>query len=376
MPLWDLVFALPNLCPPQPSPFEKDGYVICAGDDPRLAELADTPANTTARAMLQEFRTHRGEAYAPGCFLIRSDIPVTARNAEGIRAFRNLCAIATTTSAFATRLHKPSGAQWQVSWSDQFQFGYFTAGHSGWVVTLGGASQGMDDAIPQQHPHPQFSNPSSWSLGIDEPLLDRLLQCWRRCYVQRKQRKTLLRLFRALEVAFHASMYPADGLTSINDIGTRLALWVSAFEVLCHSGGWVDKRRVLQVISGTPFTSKELTKRLYTVWFGKKPSQKARVTLPEAFYDDLYWARNQFLHGNVVSAATVHYRQSTGYVSLTDVAPVLFNVALVSTLGSLRIPGGPRPFGKFTVKAMSAYMKSRAGIDRAQEGLAAAGKTE
>ena len=40
----------------------------------------------------------------------------------------------------------------------------------------------------------------------------------------------------SLEVAFHAALFPADGLASINDVGTRIALWVSAFEVLWSSG--------------------------------------------------------------------------------------------------------------------------------------------
>src|SRR5262245_51804676 len=94
--------------------------------------------------------------------------------------------------------------------------------------------------------------------------------------------KGLLRFFRALEVAFHASLFPADGLTSINDVGTRIALWVSAFEVLCHPGGGVNKRHVQGVISGAPFSNKSLLSTRFTIKYG---GNKFRVTLPEALYD-------------------------------------------------------------------------------------------
>src|SRR5437870_1092476 len=38
---WDLLFTLPNLAPPIPTPFASDGYVICSGKDPRLKACAE-----------------------------------------------------------------------------------------------------------------------------------------------------------------------------------------------------------------------------------------------------------------------------------------------------------------------------------------------
>jgi len=186
-----------------------------------------------------------------------------------------------------------------------------------------------------------------------------------------QDRKRLLRLFRSLEIAFHASLYPADGLTSINDIGTRIALWVSAFEVLCHPGGGVNKRHVQMVLANTPFSEKGLSSTRFSVKHG---GTKFRATLPEALYDDLYWARNQFLHGMPVRRAMLRYRQSKGYAELTDVAPVLFNAALVSQLNSLRVPGAPMDFNNVTIRTIAKYMKSQEGIRRVSQGLLAAGR--
>jgi hypothetical protein len=178
-------------------------------------------------------------------------------------------------------------------------------------------------------------------------------------------------MFRALEVAFHAGLFPADGLTSINDVGTRLALWVSAFEVLCHPGGSVNKRHVQGVISGAPFTDRLLLAKRFTVTYGGRTFP---ATLPEALYDDLYWARNQFLHGMPVRPAALHYRRSNKYARLADVAPVLFNSAVVSKLTSCGVGGGPMAYDKLTLKTVARYVRSHEGIRRVSEGLAAAGQ--
>lgn len=368
---WDLLFTFPNLAPPVPTPFESDGYVVCSGSDPRLDELHDNAGNETALEMLNRFSTGAGTRYRPGCLLVRSNIPVAARRQETLAAFRNICAIATISAFRATLLAHPYAAQWRVAWSDHFRFGPYITGHSGWVQAFGGPVRGMDDEIPSQKAAGGFGNPTDFTLLIDQQLLGRLFKAWRRCYLQGRDRIKFRRLFRALEVAFHASSYPADGLTSINDVGIRLALWVSAFEVLCHPGGNVDKRVVQAEISQTPFLKKRLLAKRFTV---SHRQTDYRATLPEALYDDLYWTRNQFLHGMPVRSAMLNYRQSPRFARLLDVAPVLFNATLVSRLNTLGVADGPLgpnlPIGQ-----LARYLQSRQGLDRVEDGLVAAGES-
>jgi hypothetical protein len=123
------------------------------------------------------------------------------------------------------------------------------------------------------------------------------------------------------------------------------------------------------VISSAPFTEAVLSSRRYTISFQK---QKLRATLPEKLYDDLYWARTQFQHGMPVGPAMLHYRKSLDYALLTDVAPVLFNAALVSRLNELRVPGAPVGLTTFTPSAIARYMRQREGIELVSQGLAAA----
>src|SRR5262245_41406335 len=131
---WNLILTLPNLAPPIPTPFDGGAFVICSANDERVRDLADNAANATGRRMLDNFRTSRGEQYLPGCLLVRSETPDSDISKESIRAFRNVCAIAATTSTWATRLARPHAAQWTVSWSDQVLFGYFSPGRNGWIT--------------------------------------------------------------------------------------------------------------------------------------------------------------------------------------------------------------------------------------------------
>jgi len=368
---WDLLFTLPNLNAPADTPFVAAGYVICSGEDARLEKLASNAGNATSLKMLEQFKTPRGEEYKPACLLVRSDIPISERRVEALRAFRNVCALASVTAAHAVALDSPNFGGWRTYWTDQFLFGYFTAGQSGYVQTLDGASKGSDNKIPNQQPSAQFGRPANWSVIVDRPLLERLFRCWRRCYVQQKDRAKLRRLFRALEVAFHAGLFPADGLTSINDIGTRIGLWISAFEVLCHPGTSVGKRDVQVMLSRVPYDLNEVKAKRYKI---RNQQKDLKVCLPEALYDDLYSARNQFFHGNNVTRATLHYRQSTKYVGLADIAPVLFNACLIGYLDSNKISGGIPDARKLTLENFGKYFEARAGLRRVEKAIAAAAK--
>jgi hypothetical protein len=104
--------------------------------------------------------------------------------------------------------------------------------------------------------------------------------------------KKRYRLFGALEVAIHATLFPADGLTGINDVGT---------------------------------------------------------------------ARNQCLHGMPIRRTVLHHRESFNYRGLIEVAPGLFNAALVSRLNSLGMAGAPMKFTSLMTKTMVRYMKSHEG---------------
>ena len=324
---WQFLFVLPNLIPPKPSPFEVGGICLCAGDDPRLEQLESTPINKVGRELLRRFTTQLGAAYTPGCVLVRSDAPKAAQTDEALRSFRNACALATTIPGWARNIMN-TGTGWEPLYADLFTFDPHLPHSPGFLTTLDAPVRGLSPIVDfRGQCAPQVSLPTGFLIRPDKILLDRLLKAWEGCYIRGAKHGPLRRLFRSLEIAFHASRYPSDGLLSVHDLGTRLGLWVSAFEVLLHPHGstGVNKRIVQEALRRVPWRSGEIVAPRYRISYMKK---NLHVCLPEALYDDLYWARNQFFHGEKVAVAHLHYHQSKRYAPLWAVAPLLFGAVL------------------------------------------------
>lgn len=338
-PSWHLFFVLPNLCPKVPSPFVTDFLAICSGKDPLLQLVASTPGDATSLAMLGKYRSWFGKAYVPGCVLVRSDAPDAVRQAETLRAFRNVCAAATITSSAARAL---TGGQWLPLYSDFFVFASHVAGKSGWIQNMDGPVGGMNDDVENfvGQCGGQIDMPDAFSVSADPVLLKRLFAAWDLYCLKKKRRGEMLPIFRSLEVAFHAARFPSDGLSSINDAGTRVGLWVSALEILAHpgAGGKADKEKVQTVLGNAELRSKPLKRRRYRVSYAKKPYT---VALPGRIYEDLYAARNAFMHGNPVEGRDLQFWRSLKRPSLMRLAPLLYNLALRATLDRL-IPQAPQ----------------------------------
>ena len=323
---WHLFLILPNLCPPIPSPFASEYLYLCSGNDPVLGDVADTPGDNTGKAMIGQYQNWFRKAYTPGCLLVRSDAPASLREAETLRAFRNVCALSVISHCMARQL--AGRAQWVPLYSDFFMFASYVAAKNGWIQNLDGPVGGMDDDL--EHFTGQCSGqigiPDGFSLTVDQVLLKRLLKAWMKHYITEPADPAFVRLFRSLEVAFQAARFPSDGLSSINDIGTRIGLWVSAFEVLLHPGvGKVDKVRVQEAIGGVQLSTVRLTRKRFSV---KHRNVDQMVALPARIYDDLYAARNGFMHGNPVEARDLRFGRSIKRARLVDLAPVLYNLAL------------------------------------------------
>jgi hypothetical protein len=337
-PSWHLFFILPNLCPKPPSAFATDFLAICSGKDPLLQLVANTAGDATSLAMLGKYRSWFGKPYVPGCVLVRSDAPDAVRQAETLRAFRNVCAAATITSCAARAL---TGGQWLPLYSDFFVFASHVADKSGWIQNMDGPVGGMNDDVENfvGQCGGQIDMPDAFSVGADPVLLKRLFAAWDLYCLKKQRRQELLPIFRSLEVAFHAARFPSDGLSSINDAGTRVGLWVSALEILAHpgAGGKADKEKVQTLLGQAKIHSKALKRRRYTVSHWKKTYT---VALAGRIYDDLYAARNAFMHGNAVEGRDLQFRKSWKRPSLMRLAPLLYSLALRATLDRL-MPKAP-----------------------------------
>jgi hypothetical protein len=357
-PAWDLLFVLPNVNIPRPSPFNGGIVRLLAGDDPSLPGLLrPTPANATGLAMLRSFRGQFGRVYVPGCLILDSDAPERAKTSEALRAFRNVCAIATILRSFADGPYAPQ-------FSDHFDLYPLEPGNDGNIVAVNGIVGGTDDAegfAGQCSPHIQV--PWNFTCQPYGRVLARLIGAWQRCFLRRRNRPGLLRCFRALEIAVHACRYPTDSLMSLHDAGVRLVLWVSAFEVLLHPGGQrVDLPVVLTAIRSLPWEDKRLGHRRYRTQYRRQP---LHMTVPEAIYYDLYMARNDFAHGNPTLRRVLRFRKTARRGTLAELAPLIFRPLLEHRLDVLLPERKRRPPPNATArwlltKAGRQYMRDRA----------------
>ena len=377
MPRWQLLFTFPNFIPPAESPYtsDEDGIAICAGTDARVDQLIEGEAGERMQLLLSRFSSQSGDAYRPGCLLVRDDAHPRLLTDDTLRAFRNICAVTTTTQGWGEVMAE--GRQRIVLWNDSFKFGFFTPGRREGFASLHGVAQ-VFESVPRMremsfHPDSPFEGLRRLEPTVDARLLARLLVAWRMFYLE--SHEVYRPLFRSLEVAFQAGLFPSDGLTATSDAGTRVGSWVSAFEVLFHPGSdnKVYKSDVLAALAAGPWYDPRLTEKSFVVSVGKE----VQASLVEKIYDDLHDARNAFLHGNPVSEDTLRFDRNPNKVSLVELAPILYHGALLAFLVG-KVSGGPedpQPDNMDIEARIEAYERDR-GLSNVQSGLAVALRTD
>jgi hypothetical protein len=354
-PRYEFVLLLPNLSLPLPTPFDCGEMVICAGNDPRLKQLIGTRGSISGRKLLKRYRTPFGDHYVPSCLLIREDFSKHfSKDYDALVGFRNICALVT---ACLNRTKAVRGnAQWEVLHSDHFAFGRYIPAPDGTIQSLGGPVWNLDEVSGfrgQCSPH--LGSPKSFSLRPDAYLLDRLFKIWRLAFVNRHRRSAYKKLFRSMELAFHACQYPSDGVTTTNDVGTRITLWVNAFEALFHPGtGRVNKRHVQEQLALVDWDKAILKAQRYRITFNRK---QMTVTLPEKIYDGLYEARNKFTHGDRILLR--HLKYGRHKISLLSMASALYLAAL-TRIADICVPGTKIRTPK-TVAGFTKWVKSEKG---------------
>jgi len=325
---WHVVLIFPNLSAVKSEAFSAEGIQICSVGDIEDS-IERNPANDTILQLVRRFQTVFGERYEPSILAVSaSDARLLER--EVLSDFRNACSISAVSGGRAARLG--DGGQWHIRYSDFFLFNHHVAGKDGSILSLEGISRGMDDEVDTYMGTSDASirNPANFSAELDKPLLNLLFKHWRHRHFSKRVLRGDRQLFRALRIAFQASRYPSDGFGTHYDIGTRLGLWVSAFETLFHPGkGDVDKTHVQMGLRKARWTDKEFTILKYSAW---QRGKRSRVTLPEKLYDQLYAARNDFMHGNRLRIRSKVWRFKRKSFLLEFVAPCLFAAALRARL--------------------------------------------
>ena len=143
--------------------------------------------------------------------------------------------------------------------------------------------------------------------------------------MRKKQHLKVEPFLRSLQVAYQASTIFFENNALESDIGTRIGLWVSAFEILVHTGDISGVMNVIELLGKFCYQKEELKDKTYTY-------KNLSITLPQMIYSQLYASRNAFFHGNPIEDIHRYPFGNRSGNSFLIFAPLLYKIALITQL--------------------------------------------
>jgi hypothetical protein len=327
--VWSPIAILPNLTAGR----SIDGGVVAfaGADDPRVKAICQNAPKFAK--MLGRFTDAFKARLDPVAFIARDDV-LASLSADALLSFRDL--VAMSVIPYSRSLNTVRGTTNRIVYSMWFWIYPWTLSNNNEeLITRTPAQTGWHDVdafYGQSSPELAPMRIKEW----DAPLFEALLTCWRRHYLGTRKRWKDRALFRSLNMAFQAASFPAGVGTNIFDLGRSISLWVSALEILSHPGNAkADLLTVYPLFEKVSYYDRKVGRRQYAAYLprGRKGSNVGRLRrpLPCWIYGKLYQARNHFLHGNRVSAATLSPKGSKH--GLFWLAAPLYRLGLSGFLG-------------------------------------------
>ena len=329
---WSPIAILPNLL--SGKLIEGEVVALAGPQDSRIQTICQVTPKFAD--LLSRFTNAFGVALDPVVLIARHDA-LPRLTADALLSFRDLVAISIIPySRSLNTVYKTTN---RIVYANSFWIYPWMLGKDNQSLTTSTpAFIGIDD-VAAFHGQASPELPVMQIKDIDTPLLEALLECWKRHYLGSRQRWKDRALFRSLNMAVHAASLPAGVGTTIFDLGRSISLWVSAFEILSHPGvGKAGLFTVYPLLERVTYCDRKAGRRGYAAYIpewkkGKNKKQnikEPRRSLPCWIYGKLYQARNDFLHGEPVSVKTL---SPTGTKDgLFWLAPSLYRLALTGFL--------------------------------------------
>jgi hypothetical protein len=324
---WLPVFALPNLALDEA--IETTVAALVPSHDTRVKGLREK--HSSFDQFLRRFSDSFGVRFEPALILLKADAPKMFFDIGALSSFRNLIALSAIMKNRALEIRHPH--RHGAVFGEVFAFyPWMLDKHFEHLIGQTPALLGIHQVCKlKAQSSPALSRPKVTVSSLDAPLLDDLLQRWERRYRAEQPDWLDEKIFRSLNMAYHASLMPALSDTTFLDAGRLIALWVSALEILVRpEDREVRREHVLNLLDKAHWERSVLHERSYTVG-RKNPVER---TLAACLCDRLYECRNDFLHGNPVDRNSIRLPNTKR--SIFQYAAPLYRIALAETL-KLRI---------------------------------------
>ncbi len=308
---------------------ESKYVIITPYDDPLTQAIRDR--SLAFSQFVDNFKDQFGRHFAPSLFFLHKNVKP---DLEAIISFRNLFAISSIVQSWERFLCHGTQLDY-YKFSNYFDlYPYSLSKDEKDLIVSTPSTLGLDEPAEfQGQCSPEIATSYSTSKFYDSALFEALSKEWEKYFVNRKRKEWKSRsLFRSLEMSFRAAGLPFRNQGTIHDYGANIALWISAFEILIHSGNDdVNLTKILDFFGDIHFNTKKLN---YKKYIGRKHKNE-RLNLIQKTYFEMYNARNQFLHGNPVKSSDLFPGRNSKCNSFTVIAPVLYKCALYHFLGLL-----------------------------------------
>jgi len=321
---WLPVFALPNLALDEAIETALVGLV--PPQDPRVTRLRDK--HQAFDQFLGRFSDSFGVRFEPAVILLKADAPKMFFDIGALSSFRNLIAISAIVQNRALNMLHPHNHG--AVFGEVFAFyPWMLDRHYERLIGQTPALFGMHQVCKlKAQSSPALSPPKVTVSSLDAPILQDLLRRWEHHYGAEKPDWRNVKIFRSLNMAYHASLMPALSDATFLDIGRLISLWVSALEILVHPGGTdkVNRRDVINQIDNAKWERWVLKEKSYS----SGGHGRVKRTLAAWLCDKLYECRNDFLHGNPVDRNSIRLPHTDR--SIFEYAAPLYRMALAETL--------------------------------------------
>ncbi len=319
---WVFVSVFPNLVHP-PTVQTKYAAVVAANDE-RVVAIRNEFKSVDL--LLDSFINTRSQVVSPAILLVKKEVYSNQNFISAITAFRNIVALTWILNNWINVLN--SGAHYNISstlYSDYFDL--FPLGNYGdFHYSLGSPSQTAHiDARASLKYQSNYSLPSTngFIWYRDENLFQALIEIWEKAFVRGSADHSCSALLRSLQMAYSACKMPTDNLSSVFDYGTKVGLWISAFEILFHPGDReIHYRDVILEPDKYPLTDRRIKDRKFML------NQNLEASILGCIYKDIYDKRNDFFHGNHIGENDLRIFNHGELPFVMHVAPVLFLIAL------------------------------------------------
>lgn len=326
---WNVIYVLPNIQFDQT--FETEHIALVPCKDERINKIRATLKE--ADKFLNSFIDDMNRKVEPTVLIVNANAPKKVFSVEALVAFRNIVALTIIFKGWSMLRYKGSSSLSPL-FSDFFNFYPVTLGKNGSILALTPALNSFRDAsdpfIGMASSHiSQVLN--GGNLSFDEIIYNKLVEIWNYRYVDPAlDEQRTRRIFRSMEMVYHALSVPNKNEATTYDYGLNISLWVSAFEILAHPyHSKVTQTKVLELLSNYEWESRLLSLPRYKAKISKNRSDK--VNLIQKAYKCIYDARNAFLHGNNINKNTLYFRGNPKF-PLWVLAPIIYRTALYSYL--------------------------------------------